>query len=418
MDGWRNKLICGDNLEVLPTLPTDSVDLIYVDPPFFTNKNYEVIWHDAAEIRSFEDRWEGGIEVYIDWMRERVRELHRVLKPAGSFYLHCDWHASHYLKVMCDEIFGRSNFVNEVIWTYRRWPAKSKAYQRMHDTLLFYVKNSNSPYTFNTIQQPLADITLKIHKGKKQKAVIINGKRLSKDQLEESTGTPIPDYWYIPTIAGNARERLGYPTQKPEELLERIIKVSSNADDLVLDAFCGCGTAMAVAQKLGRRWIGIDISPAAITTVKNRLSLLGVSETRNLEIVGTPQTIDDLKKLRPNDFQSWAVAEMFGTISSSMVRDFGIDGLTFFHHHPIQVKQSEGVGRPVVDNFETAIRRYYGNQKKDKKGIITAFSFSKGAHEEVARVKRKEGLDIELLTVKNILERKFEKPSSIAQKLF
>lgn len=417
MDTWKNKLICGDNLEVLSTLPPDSVDLIYIDPPFFTNKNYEVIWNDAAEIRSFEDRWEGGIEVYIDWMRERVRELHRVLKSTGSFYLHCDWHASHYLKVMCDEIFTRSNFVNEVIWTYRRWPAKSKAYQRMHDTLLFYVKNSNSSYTFNTIQQPLADITLKIHKGKKQKAVIINGKRLSKDQLEESTGTPIPDYWYIPTIAGNARERLGYPTQKPEELLARIIKVSSRDSDLILDAFCGCGTAMAVAQKLGRRWVGIDISPAAITTVKNRLSLLGVSASRNLEIIGMPQTMDDLRKLRPNDFQSWAVAEMFGTISPSMVRDFGIDGYTFFHHYPIQVKQSDGVGRPVVDNFETALRRYYGNRKKDKKGVITAFSFTKGAHEEVARVKHKEGLDIDLLTVKTILERGYDKPSSIAQTL-
>ena len=111
----RNQLICGDNLEILPTLEAESVDLIYIDPPFFSNRNYAVVWHDEAEIITFKDRWSGGIEVFIDWMRHRVMELHRILKPTGSFYLHCDWHAGHYLKIMCDEIFGYKNFQNDII---------------------------------------------------------------------------------------------------------------------------------------------------------------------------------------------------------------------------------------------------------------------------------------------------------------
>ncbi|GAI73363.1 unnamed protein product, partial [marine sediment metagenome] len=143
----KNILYCGDNLEILATMDKESVDLIYIDPPFFSNRYYEIIWGDEAEIRSFEDRWEGGINVYVDWMKERVMELHRVLKPTGSMYLHCDWHAGHYLKVMCDEIFGTNNFRNEIIWCYRGAGYPKKDFGRRHDTILRYSKADD--YTFN-----------------------------------------------------------------------------------------------------------------------------------------------------------------------------------------------------------------------------------------------------------------------------
>lgn len=166
------------------------------------------------------------------------------------------------------------------------------------------------------------------------------------------------------------------------------------------------GTALAVAQKLGRRWIGIDISPTAIVTVKNRMNTIGARENNDYEVMGMPQKIDDLKHFKPYEFQYWAINELHGTGSPRKSRDMGIDGLSFFEHHPIQVKQSEGIGRNVIDNFETALRRYYKTDSKNMKGYIVAFSFGKGAYEEVSRVK-KENIFIELVTVQDILDKKF-----------
>ena len=139
----ENVIYCGDNLTWLKKFPDKCIDLIYLDPPFFSNKNYEVIFNDGEEIRSFEDRWKGGINHYIEWMRDRVFELHRVLKDTGSFYLHCDWHASHYLKVMCDDIFGYNNFQNEIVWHYKTGGLSKKRFARKHDILLFYLKRNN-----------------------------------------------------------------------------------------------------------------------------------------------------------------------------------------------------------------------------------------------------------------------------------
>lgn len=399
-----NKLICGDNLKELATMEKESIDLIYIDPPFFSNQNYEIIWGDEAEIRSFEDRWQGGINVYIDWMKQRVIELHRVLKSTGSFYLHCDWHAGHYLKVMCDEIFGVNNFRNEIIWHYKRWSNVSQNFQRMHDVILFYTKskkyNFNLQYQEYSKPEEIENTIRGIVNGKLQRLKDKNGNFIKREK--ENIGVPLHDVWDIQHIQPTARERLGYPTQKPEALLERIIKASSNKGDVVLDAFCGCGTALAVAQKLGRQWIGIDISPSAIALIKNRLAGI-YTRTEDFEVVGMPQKVDDLKKFKPYEFQYWAINEMHGSPNSRKSGDMGIDGLSFLEHLPIQVKQSESIGRNVIDNFETAMRR-----TKNTKGYIVAFSFGKGAYEEVARVK-KEGLEIILITVQDILDKKYSK---------
>jgi adenine specific DNA methylase Mod len=137
----RNALDCGDNLYQLARLPTESIDLIYLDPPFFSNRQYEVIWGDEAEIRSFEDRWEGGINVYINWMRERLVEMYRLLKPTGSLYLHCDWHASHYLKVVLEEIFGEQNFLNNIVWCYGLGGSSNRYWPRKYDDILWVVSS-------------------------------------------------------------------------------------------------------------------------------------------------------------------------------------------------------------------------------------------------------------------------------------
>jgi len=411
----KNRLYCGDNLEILATMEAEGIDLIYIDPPFFSNRYYEIIWGDEAEIRSFEDRWEGGINVYIEWMRERVRELHRVLKPTGSMYLHCDWHAGHYLKVMCDEVFGINNFQNEIIWHYSQGGKSQSHWGRKHDNIFFYSKSLKYNFYDKEIREPFTP-----HKRSQsgsfggKMGVDENGreyvekwgtgkKKLYRYYLDE--GKVPEDVWQIQSIQAGAKERMGYPTQKPEALLEKIIKASSNEGDIVLDAFCGCGTALAVAQNLGRRWIGIDISPSAISLIKKRLNKIGVSEGE-IDIIGMPQRVEDLKKFKPYEFQYWAINEMHATPSPRKSADMGIDGFSFLENHPIQVKQSERVGRNVIDNFETALRRYYKHKIKDMNGYIVAFSFGRGAFEEVARAK-KEGINITLVTVQDILDKKF-----------
>ena len=398
----KTKVIyCDDNLTRLRQFPDESVDLIYLDPPFFSNRNYEVIWHDEGEIRSFEDRWEGGIEVYTAWMRERVVEMWRVLKDTGSIYLHCDYHASHYLKVMMDDIFKRSNFQNEIIWHYRRWTGKAKRFQRLHDAILFYTKGKD--YTFNQLyteytkgstERKMQGVLHRFKKG--EEPYLVSNGNMSKK------GVPENDVWHIPFVAPSAKERLGYPTQKPEALLERIIKASSRENDVVLDPFCGCATTLVVAHRLNRKWVGIDISPTACNVMKNRLQ---AQHVKDFTIIGLPRTIDNLKALKPLEFQNWIVVEGFsGNVRHPQVGDKGINGFTYMVHEPIQVKQSEHVGRNVIDNFETAIKR-----AKKSKGIIVAFSFTKGSYEEIARCKREEGLEIELVTVKSLLDKRKEK---------
>jgi len=398
----KNLLICGDNLNALDDLIKKGIraDLIYLDPPFFSNRHYEVIWGDEAEVRSFKDRWEGGINVYIEWMRERITKMHDVLKDGGSIYLHCDWHASHYLKVMMDEVFGDKGFQNEVIWSYRRWPSPSNHFQRMHDSLLFYAKGKTGPATFNIAYEPNSPSYIKRFKGKTQK--LDPETKTRKITLEAgSRGLPMRDVWEISIIAGSKKERLGYPTQKPEALLERVIKSSSNKTDIILDPFCGCGTAMAVAQYMGRKWIGIDISPTAIKLIEKRLENVGAIKNKEYETIGMPTTLKELGKLEPFEFQNWVINEMKAKQSRKLTSDFGIDGYyektIFTEKAGIQVKQSENVGRNVVDNFETALSR-----GKFEKGFIVAFSFTRGAHEEAARAKG-EGVDIRLIEVEDLL---------------
>lgn len=279
-----NKLYLGDNLQVLRTLKSESIDLIYIDPPFFSGRNYNVIWGDTNEVRTFEDIWEGGITSYLIWLNARLWEMRRVLKKTGSIYVHCDWHASHYIKTEMDKIFGYENFRNEIIWSYGNSATKSKkSFPIKHNVIFWYSKSRD--YIYNEqLTKPARSLEEKFNyvddEGKRYyfinkknpDGIIVKVKRYPPN----SEGlAPVNSVWTIPYLQNNAKEKIGYPTQKPEALLERIIKASSNENDVVADFFCGGGTTLAVAQKLKRKFIGCDSSRVAISVTFDRLVKIG-----------------------------------------------------------------------------------------------------------------------------------------------
>ncbi|HEV7721304.1 MAG TPA: DNA methyltransferase [Iamia sp.] len=400
-----NVLYCNNNADRLASFPDESVDLVYLDPPFFSNRTYEVIWGDEAEVRSFEDRFAGGITHYVEWMRERIVELHRVLKSTGSIYVHCDWHANSYLRVMMDEVFGYRQFRNELGWHYSGWNKKmARHYERRRDSILFYGKSDGQFFAAPTVPWDSEEQYLKVRKqkvyeeadGRRYVMSDAGGGQRVRRYLDEAMayGRPIDDTWEIDKLNNSAKERRGYPTQKPEPLLERIIQASSREGDVVLDPFCGCGTTVAVADRLGRRWVGIDISPTAMEIMKRRLW----NQTRQFpRIVDMPDNEARVRELAPFEFQNWVINALNGTHNPRKTGDMGIDGYWFLTRDPIQVKKVDRVGREAIDTFETAVRRA-GHDT----GYFVAFSFTRGAHEEVARAKR-DGLHIKLINVKEIL---------------
>jgi len=473
-------IYCGDNLEQLAKLPDGCVDLIYIDPPFNSNRNYEVFWGETKEKRSFEDRHE-STQAYIEFMRPRCVQLARVLKKTGSFYYHCDWHASHYVKVMLDQIFGENKFVNEIIW--KRQSAHSDAKQgskhlgRVHDTILLYTGGGRT-CTFNHQYRPYSDDYVdKFYKytepktGRRYRLSDITAPggaapskgnpkyeflgvtrywRYSREHmqelyeegrivqrkpglvpaykryLDEGMGVPVGSVWDdINPVYSSSAERLGYPTQKPLALLERILELSSNRGDIVLDAFCGCGTALVAAQELGRQWIGIDISPTACRVMAKRLrDVCHMDEDEELWRIGRgfvvrdlPWTEEKLHELPPFEFENWAVIALGGIPNKAQVGDMGIDGRIFPVSarpdkkqkggqqglpeiwYPIQVKQKDKVGRPDIDAFEAVLVR-----ENQQKGFFVAFDFSRDALTEIDGFFRNTAKTIIPLTVREILD--------------
>ncbi|MDR0705040.1 MAG: site-specific DNA-methyltransferase [Planctomycetaceae bacterium] len=456
-----NKLILGDNLDILRQIEDNSVDLIYLDPPFFSNRNYEIIWGDEGEIRSFKDRWAGGIEHYIAWLKERVHEMYRVLKPTGTLFLHCDWHANAYIRVeILDKIFGLNNFINEFIWKRSSNRSSiSKAARKNYDTIFFYAKSKK--YTYNQLFMELSAASKELYKNKDKHGfyqtvpLLVSGKRQGetgkiwknidpnkqgqegmhwvttpaklneyekqgliyfpkngktprlKYYLEQSPGVPLCEVWDdIQLVQG--KERIGYPTQKPEALLKRIIEMASNEGDLVLDPFVGGGTTIAVTDQLKRSWIGIDQSVQAVKVSELRLQ-------KQQDLFSVPFTVqlykydyDTLRYKNAFEFESWIVQQFGGTCNIQQRSDGGLDG-KMPDNTPIQVKRSDNIGRNVIDNFKSAAERndkkLFEKKRKESKpvGYIIAFSFGKGAVEEAARLKIKENIIIKLVTVDEIV---------------
>jgi DNA modification methylase len=486
-------IYCGDCLDQLRKLPDGSVDLIYIDPPFNSNRNYEVFWGETKEKRAFEDR-HASTQAYIDFMRPRCIELARVLKTKGTFYYHCDWHASHYIKVMLDQIFGDNQFQNEIVWRRTTAHADTHGFGHIHD-IIFRYSNGKTPifnpelksypqeyldryfiyedeYVDTRGKHWRADITgaglrngqtgevwkginpAKIGKGRHWMRVPAELDELLADgriymapgggvpklkrYVNELEGVPVDSIWDdIPSLAGlskSAKESLGYPTQKPLGLLERIINASSNENDIVLDAFCGCGTALVAAEQLKRQWIGIDISPTACRVMAKRLrdncklledEALWRAGQRGFIVRDLPRSEAELRRIPPFEFENWAVIALGGIPNKAKVGDMGIDGRVFpvsampakrggkqgdldFMNiwYPIQVKQQDRVGRPDIDKFETAMMR-----EDRTKGFFVSFAYSSDALTEIDRFFRKTGNVIVPFTVKEILE------EQIAQKL-
>ena len=420
-----NQLYYGNNLDILRThIPDESVDLIYIDPPFNSNQAYNVIFSETdgsssqAQIQAFEDTWRWGktteqayrelvvtappllvetiksfrgfltetnLMAYLVMMGLRLVELHRVLKPIGSFYLHCDPTASHYLKIILDQIFGVQNFRNEIYWKRKTGrTSRTNRFGTSCDILFWYSKSNNyafklqyrennpeyikkmfrytdengrryridnlaNPsvrpnlmYDYKGYQPPAKGWAISREKmeqwdkeGRLHFPKSPDGRIQRKRYLDELKGEEVPSLWDdIPPIGSKAKERLGYPTQKPEVLLERIIKASSNEGDVVLDAFCGCGTAIAVAQRLNRRWIGIDITHLAIALLKYRLADT-FGDDVEYEIIGEPKDTQSAKALAVQDryqFQWWALSLIRARPYQGKKKgaDEGVDGVIYY----------------------------------------------------------------------------------------
>ena len=461
---WHNHLHFGDNLPILREhIPDESVDLVYLDPPFNSNATYNVLFREndssesAAQIQAFDDTWHWNIDserayrevvqdgprkladllqamrsflgqndmmAYLTMMAPRMVELHRVLKSTGSIYLHCDPTASHYLKLLMDAVFGHGNFRSEITW--KRTTSHNDArrnYSSVSDYLLFYTKGNDflfqaqyAPYseghlesTYKHIDEngrrystgnlrspnPRPNLTYE-YKGYKphpngwtisierMRQLDAEGRLLfpkSKDgrirlkqYLDEMPGVPVGNVWDdIRPISSQADERLGYPTQKPEALLERIISASSNEGDVVLDPFCGCGTAIAVAERLNRKWIGIDITHLAISLMRSRLRDSFKDELSDYEVIGAPADVESARALSREggntgryQFEYWALGLVEARPANNQRRgaDSGVDGyINFFDDNSgkaktiiVQVKSGQ-VGRNVIATLRGDMER-------------------------------------------------------------
>jgi DNA modification methylase len=453
----ENTLYFGDNLQILrDSIRDESVDLIYLDPPFNSKRDYNLLFkspkgHESdAQITAFEDSWHWGEQAerefgelihqpntdvaemmnalrnflgendmmaYLTMMANRLLELHRVLKPTGSLYLHCDPTASHYLKIVLDGVFGKENFTNEIIW--RRTRAHNdkslKKYGAIHDVLLYYTKtdsaqfnisrterNENAPKTHDLYQHTdgklyrKGDCRAPGDRGPRWtwNGITMNwrfteqeGKRLEAEgkivfsktgmprvlrPVDLTKGSPLQDVWTdVDAINSGAGEFLPYPTQKPQALLERIIETSSNEGDVVLDPFCGCGTAVHAAQKLNRKWIGIDITHLAISLIEKRLKDAFGAKCK-FEVHGTPKDEDgarDLMKRKPDgayQFQWWACSLVNAQPYQGKKKgaDSGIDGLIYFQDDKtlpkkivVSVKGGENVSVAMIRDFGHVIDR-------------------------------------------------------------
>jgi DNA modification methylase len=286
------RLIQGDNAVALATLAEscrDTFALAYLDPPFLTGRRHERVTRSRepsgkwlrARSPAFDDRWT-DVGSYLTSLRQRLVIIRDLLAPAGCVVVHVDPRTSHYVKVMCDELFGEDAFASEIVWRYRRWPSKTANFQRVHDVLLRYVKDPSRRPRFVQLFEPLAASTRAVWGSGKQRAVVgADGRRTrSSASSEPSPGVPLGDVWDIGIIAPVAKERTGYPTQKPEALLERLIACCTHPGDTVLDPYAGSATTLAVAARLGRRTIGIDESSVAIQVGESRLRAAGFDPMR------------------------------------------------------------------------------------------------------------------------------------------
>lgn len=398
-----NRLIWGDNLHIMRQIPTNSVDLIYIDPPFFSGRQYNVMWGDNNEMRSFNDIWEGGLDGYLIWLNARLYEMKRMLKPTGSIYVHCDWHASHYIKVEMDKIFGYDNFRNEIVWHYYNIAnVARKFFGRKHDVIMSYSKSANATYNWDDMREEYSPDSNWVRSSESY-----GDDRYKPDQR----GKLMHDVWRLPTINNMAKERIGYPTQKPEALIEHIIKASSNEGDMVADFFVGGGTTAAVAQRLGRRWIAADQSRVAVSVTAERLKQQVM--TRGIDDAPVPDftveqwgiyEADRLSQMPHADFRDF-VLRAYGASRVADMEDSG-------HIHGWRYQQPIWVGVPDltsqataadVRDFANAIRRTTQYQQANlRNGVMLAWGFRRDAASAAEELRQQEHIDVNFVRLKQI----------------
>lgn len=408
-----NRLIWGDNLHVMRMLPSNSIDLIYIDPPFFSGANYNVLFGDQNEIRSFSDIWEGGMPSYLIWLNARLLEMKRLLNSTGSIYVHLDWHALHYVKEQLDKIFGSDNFRREIIWaldTVSGFKSKANNWIRGHDTILYYTKTSD--FKFNKLTQPHKPEYVKRFRKKDEK-----GRRYRDDRsggrrqyLEDTQGRFFSDVWTDVMSfqqASTSNELIGYPTQKPEALLKRIIEASTNEGDVVADFFCGGGTTPSVAQKLNRRWIASDQSRVAISVTQGRLessyekSNLGIQQTLakipdiSVEYWGTYE-VPSLEDLLQNEFSDFIVTAFGGRSSSAGNTIHGYKRET-----PIFVGSAKQ-GIPVTKDDVITFAEEISKTKGRFQGIMLAWSFAQSARIVVEKLIEEGNFGVDLIQISQV----------------
>ncbi len=405
----RNTLHYGDCLNVMAEMPDAFVDLIYLDPPFNSKSDYNIFFPNPemsggggggrghlAQIIAFHDTWtwDGparervdrikravkhpaheamtGLEVtlgktgalaYLSYMAERLAEMKRLLKPTGSIYLHCDPTMSHYLKIVMDGIFGHKNFRNEIVWCYTGPGSPGmRQFNRKHDIILWYSIGEKWVFNAKSVRIPHKRLNTN------RKGAMITKPLTPQEREAYLKKGKIPETWWpdFSPVGRLKRERLGYPTQKPLALLERIVKASSNPDGVVLDPFCGCGTTIEAAHKLGRAWVGIDISPFAIDLIQKR-RMKGIP----LEVRGIPQDMPGARKLardKPFDFEKWAVCRIPGLApNKKQVGDGGIDGRGLLLRPPDDCDSRLVLAQTKGGKFlASGLREFLGVMERDR----------------------------------------------------
>lgn len=444
-----NRLFWGDNLHVMRMLPSNSIDLIYIDPPFFSNANYNIIFGDQNEVRSFVDIWEGGMPSYLIWLNARLLEMKRLLKPTGSIYVHLDHHASHYVKVEMDKIFGYDNFKNEIVWKRFSSHNDGSRYGRITDTILFYTKSddytwneSYTPYTDEYIKENFRDEdangrythraltaeslsgggykyeyyghnrvwkrSLKSMKELEKKNLIHFPKKKGgvpryKIYLKDAKGLPLQNIWTdIPSAQGG--ERVGYPTQKPEALVERILGSSTNKNDVVADFYVGGGTTPIVAQKLGRRWIACDQSRVAVAITQGRLETLYESKHGGQHTLGSVPDISveywgtyeipALETLSHDEFKAFVVSAYGGRPTSGSYHHIhGFKRDTPLYVGP--VVQTKRVTKHDVVEFADEIT----TSKGKRRGTMLAWGYAPSARIAAEKLKNLTNSKIDLVSI-------------------
>jgi len=397
-----NRLFFGDNLHVMRQLPSKSIDLIYIDPPFFSGRNYNVIFGDKNEVRSFSDIWEGGMPGYLVWLNARLYEMKRLLSPKGTIFVHLDRHASHYVKCELDKIFGSDCFINEIVWHYTGGGRSKTYFSNKHDTILWYSKGDSWTFNIDDIRVPYKETSGYAKGG----IISASGKKYEPNPL----GTPVDDVWDIPIINPLANERIGYPTQKPEPLLERVIKAASREGDIVADFFSGGGTTLAVAQRLNRRWVGCDQSRIAVAITADRITRMVEEQIGALfpvpdfsvEHWGVYES-PRLEKCRPPEFRRFVVEAFGGKPDSVHKCIHGLrQGVPLYVGEP---SRSARIDKEDVKKFAQAIFE----DKRTEFGVMIGWNIAPDARKavEILAARENKRIDFVRLTLVRLEDKEF-----------